>query len=224
MRGFNNSNFQKSYEIVNLASISKIKAKNIDSEALFIPLQAAVAEPIPLPEGGFDIPEYSTEETDIDEDIEVLLENMCDSPDICDQQFYQSLSKGWSERISKGNMRHYLLNDVIYCAIIKILTEKDSADLVYTLPQRIRRALNKGEYSIRNGYYGLLYFCGIDDSKVIEGQYIWHDFRGNRTKAEGYCVPPKLRWSVIEYFHTALELIHQGSQRLQAHRPACHCG
>ena len=30
MRGFNNS-----YEIVNLASISKIKAKNIDSEALF---------------------------------------------------------------------------------------------------------------------------------------------------------------------------------------------
>ena len=35
MRGFNNSNFQKSYEIVNLASISKIKAKNIDSEALF---------------------------------------------------------------------------------------------------------------------------------------------------------------------------------------------
>ena len=35
MRGFNNSNFQKSYEIVNLSSISKIKAKNIDSEALF---------------------------------------------------------------------------------------------------------------------------------------------------------------------------------------------
>ena len=35
MRGFNNSNFQKSYEIVNLASISKIKAKNIDSEVLF---------------------------------------------------------------------------------------------------------------------------------------------------------------------------------------------
>ena len=35
MRGFNNSNFQKSYEIVNLASISKIKSKNIDSEALF---------------------------------------------------------------------------------------------------------------------------------------------------------------------------------------------
>ena len=35
MRGFNNSNFQKSYEIVNLSSISKIKAKNIDSEILF---------------------------------------------------------------------------------------------------------------------------------------------------------------------------------------------
>ena len=35
MRGFNNSNFQKSYEIVNLSKISKIKAKNIDSEALF---------------------------------------------------------------------------------------------------------------------------------------------------------------------------------------------
>ena len=35
MRGFNNSNFQKSYEIVNLSSISKIKAKHIDSEALF---------------------------------------------------------------------------------------------------------------------------------------------------------------------------------------------
>ena len=35
MRGFNNSNFQKSYEIVNLSSISKIKAKNIDSEVLF---------------------------------------------------------------------------------------------------------------------------------------------------------------------------------------------
>ncbi len=35
MRGFNNSNFQKSYEIVNLSSISKINAKNIDSEVLF---------------------------------------------------------------------------------------------------------------------------------------------------------------------------------------------
>ena len=35
MRGFNNSNFQKLYEIVNLSSISKIKAKNIDSEVLF---------------------------------------------------------------------------------------------------------------------------------------------------------------------------------------------
>ena len=35
MRGFNNSNFQKSYEIVNLSSISKVKAKNIDSEVLF---------------------------------------------------------------------------------------------------------------------------------------------------------------------------------------------
>ena len=35
MRGFNNSNFQKLYETVNLSSISKIKAKNIDSEVLF---------------------------------------------------------------------------------------------------------------------------------------------------------------------------------------------
>ncbi len=35
MRGFNNSNFQKSYETVNLSNISKIKAKNIDSEVLF---------------------------------------------------------------------------------------------------------------------------------------------------------------------------------------------
>ena len=35
MRGFNNSNFQKLYEIVYLSSISKIKAKNIDSEVLF---------------------------------------------------------------------------------------------------------------------------------------------------------------------------------------------
>ncbi len=35
MRGFNNSNFEKSYEIVNLSSISKIKAKNIDSDVLF---------------------------------------------------------------------------------------------------------------------------------------------------------------------------------------------
>ena len=35
MRGFNNSNFQKSYEIVNLADIGKIKVKNIDSEVLF---------------------------------------------------------------------------------------------------------------------------------------------------------------------------------------------
>ena len=35
MRGFNNSNFQKSYEIVNLSNISKIKTKNIDSEVLF---------------------------------------------------------------------------------------------------------------------------------------------------------------------------------------------
>tara|TARA_Y100001970_G_C13723620_1_gene597901 strand:- start:8 stop:439 length:432 start_codon:yes stop_codon:yes gene_type:complete len=35
MRGFNNSNFQKSYETVNLSNISKIKTKNIDSEVLF---------------------------------------------------------------------------------------------------------------------------------------------------------------------------------------------
>ena len=35
MRCFNNSNFQKSYEIVNLSKISKIKDKNIDSEVLF---------------------------------------------------------------------------------------------------------------------------------------------------------------------------------------------
>jgi large subunit ribosomal protein L15 len=35
MRGFNNSNFQKSYEIVNLSDIGKIKVKNIDSDVLF---------------------------------------------------------------------------------------------------------------------------------------------------------------------------------------------
>ena len=35
MRGFNNSNFQKSYEIVNLSDIGKIKVKNIDSNVLF---------------------------------------------------------------------------------------------------------------------------------------------------------------------------------------------
>ena len=35
MRGFNNSNFQKSYETVNLTDIGKIKVKNIDSEVLF---------------------------------------------------------------------------------------------------------------------------------------------------------------------------------------------
>jgi len=34
MRGFNNSNFQKSYEIVNLSDIGKIKVKNIDSNVL----------------------------------------------------------------------------------------------------------------------------------------------------------------------------------------------
>jgi len=33
-RGFNNFNFAKSYEIVNLSQIAKIKAKNIDSEVL----------------------------------------------------------------------------------------------------------------------------------------------------------------------------------------------
>ena len=35
MRVFNNSNFQKSYETVNLSDIGKIKVKNIDSEVLF---------------------------------------------------------------------------------------------------------------------------------------------------------------------------------------------
>ncbi len=35
MRGFNNSNFQKSYEIVNLSDIGKIKVKNINSDVLF---------------------------------------------------------------------------------------------------------------------------------------------------------------------------------------------
>ena len=34
MRGFNNHNFAKSYEIVNLSQLAKIKAKNIDSEVL----------------------------------------------------------------------------------------------------------------------------------------------------------------------------------------------
>ena len=33
-RGFNNFNFAKSYEIVNLSQIAKIKSKNIDSEIL----------------------------------------------------------------------------------------------------------------------------------------------------------------------------------------------
>ena len=33
-RGFNNSNFAKSYEIVNLSQIAKIKSKKIDSEVL----------------------------------------------------------------------------------------------------------------------------------------------------------------------------------------------
>ena len=33
-RGFNNFNFAKSYEIVNLSQIAKIKSKNIDSEVL----------------------------------------------------------------------------------------------------------------------------------------------------------------------------------------------
>ncbi len=35
MRGFNNSNFQKSYDIVNLSDIGKIKVKNINSDVLF---------------------------------------------------------------------------------------------------------------------------------------------------------------------------------------------
>ena len=34
MRGFNNHNFAKSYEIVNLSQLSKLKGKNIDSEVL----------------------------------------------------------------------------------------------------------------------------------------------------------------------------------------------
>lgn len=33
-RGFNNFNFAKSYEIVNLSQIAKIKSKNIDAEVL----------------------------------------------------------------------------------------------------------------------------------------------------------------------------------------------
>ena len=34
MRGFNNHNFAKTFEIVNLSQISKLKAKNIDAEVL----------------------------------------------------------------------------------------------------------------------------------------------------------------------------------------------
>ena len=34
MRGFNNYNFAKTFEIVNLSQISKLKAKNIDAEVL----------------------------------------------------------------------------------------------------------------------------------------------------------------------------------------------
>ena len=35
MRGFNNHNFAKTFEIVNLSQISKIKSKNIDFEVMY---------------------------------------------------------------------------------------------------------------------------------------------------------------------------------------------
>tara|TARA_Y100000766_G_C18636514_1_gene473447 strand:+ start:97 stop:528 length:432 start_codon:yes stop_codon:yes gene_type:complete len=35
MRGFNNHNFSKTFEIVNLSQISKIKSKNIDFEVMY---------------------------------------------------------------------------------------------------------------------------------------------------------------------------------------------
>ncbi len=35
MRGFNNHNFAKTFEIVNLSQISKIKSKNIDTEIMY---------------------------------------------------------------------------------------------------------------------------------------------------------------------------------------------
>ena len=34
MRGFNNSNFAKTFEIVNLSQISKLKVKNVDAEVM----------------------------------------------------------------------------------------------------------------------------------------------------------------------------------------------
>ena len=34
MRGFNNSNFAKTFEIVNLSQISKLKVKNVDTEVM----------------------------------------------------------------------------------------------------------------------------------------------------------------------------------------------
>ena len=187
---------------------------SVDTNRKYLPLRTtAPLEPIPIPIDTVDEPEFDKHKV-LDAKIDILLENLCKSPDLFDQRFYESMihTKNWSEQISKGRMRHYLLNDVIYCVIIKILTEKDSSNLKYTLPRSFRRSLTRNEYTIRNG---LLYFSGADDTKLAPDQVIWKDFEGRKAHAEGYCVPPKLRNVVMDYFHTALELAHQGMQRLQ---------
>ncbi|MCP5018954.1 MAG: hypothetical protein GY938_27300, partial [Ketobacter sp.] len=173
--------------------VTDLSPPSVDTKYEFAPLlKEAPREPIPFPSA--EAPEYVEENKKVDDDIAVLLENLCTSPEDSDKRFYQSISKDWSEQISKGRMRHHLLNDVIYCTIIKILTEKQSADLIYTLPRSFRRSLQRKDYSIRNG---LLYFSGTIRRKKEKDRVIWRGVEGAQDKAEGYCVPPKLRETVL---------------------------
>ncbi|MCP5016830.1 MAG: transposase family protein, partial [Ketobacter sp.] len=143
----------------------------------------------------------------VDKEIRTLLHSISKSTNPFDIRLNQLLENDWSKTINQHSLRAHLLNDVIYCTIIKILVEKNQSHLIYTLPKVFQNDITSGYYSMK---HGLLYYNGRNDEEKIK-----HDNQIWKTWLEGYCIPPKLRKDILTYFHTSLSTNHQGGERMR---------
>ena len=134
------------------------------------------------------------EDDDIVDDWNMEINRLLSTGDEHDRDVAALFDKDYSKLINVESLKSNLLSDAITCTLLKIVGEgADVLDL--TLPAQQREDVRKGYYSIRNG---LLYFRG----------------RRRKTWRSGYVIPPKLRYHVLEYFHSSLHTMHQGRDRM----------
>ena len=131
----------------------------------------------------------------IERDWKREIERLRSSDSETDQELAHLLEKDYSQLIDAEKLRVALWNDAIACTLIKVLEEGASV-LTFGLPKSYQVDISNGYYQMKNG---LVWYCG------------WK----NKVWKSGYLIPPKLRQSVIEYFHGSLHTLHQGADRMQ---------